>query len=93
MKCWKTLLLLIGFSLFSGALFAQSHTITGKVVDEKGEPLIGATVKVTASPTIAASTNISGDFTLNVPANTSQITITYVGYVTLIKTLHALHQT
>jgi len=87
MKCWKTLLLLIGFSLFSGALFAQSHTITGKVVDEKGEPLVGATVKVTASPTIAASTNISGDFTLNVPANTSQITITYVGYVTLNKNI------
>jgi TonB-linked SusC/RagA family outer membrane protein len=86
MKCWKTLLLLIGFSLFSGALFAQSQTITGKVVDEKGEPLVGATVKVPGT-TIAASANISGYFTLKVPTSTKSITISFIGYVDAVKTI------
>ena len=61
-KCWKTLLLLISMSLFSGTIFAQGITLRGKVVDQKGEPLIGATVKIKATPATATTTNISGDF-------------------------------
>src|ERR1700744_6676721 len=84
-KCWKTLLLLIGMSMFSGTIFAQGITLRGKVVDSKGEALIGATVKVTASPATATTTNISGDFTLRVPLNTTKITISYVGYISTDK--------
>ncbi|MDB5009967.1 MAG: TonB-dependent receptor [Mucilaginibacter sp.] len=82
-KCWKTLLLLISMSLFSGTIFAQGITLRGKVVDQKGEPLIGATVKIKATPTTATTTNISGDFTLHVPASTTAITISYIGYVSV----------
>lgn len=82
-KCWKTMLLLIGMSLLSGTIFAQSITIRGKVVDSKGEALIGATVKIKAAPTTATTTNISGDFTLRVPSNTTTITVSYIGYVSL----------
>jgi TonB-linked SusC/RagA family outer membrane protein len=82
-KCWKTMLLLISMSLISGTIFAQSITIRGKVVDSKGEVLIGATVKVKAAPATATTTNISGDFVLRVPANTTTITISYIGYVSL----------
>jgi len=88
-KCWKTMLLLICMSLFSGTIFAQGITLRGKVVDNKGEPLIGATVKVTASPATATVTNISGDFTLRVPSNTTQITISYIGYVSATKQITA----
>jgi TonB-linked SusC/RagA family outer membrane protein len=84
-KRWKTLLLLLGMSMFSGIIYAQSLTITGKVVDSKGAPLIGATVKVTTSPTTATTTNISGDFTLRVPAGTKQINISYIGYIGISK--------
>ena len=79
-KSWKTLLLLICMSLFSGTIFAQGITLRGKVVDDKGEALIGAKVAVTTAPATAASTNISGDFTLKVPADTKSITISYIGY-------------
>jgi TonB-linked SusC/RagA family outer membrane protein len=82
-KCWKTLLLLIGMSLFSGTIFAQGITIRGHVTDSKGEPLIGANVHIKATPATAASTNISGDFVLRVPANTTMLTVSYIGYVSL----------
>lgn len=47
------------------ALFAQSHVITGKVVDEKGMPIIGANVIVDGS-TVGTNTDIDGNFTLRV---------------------------
>src|SRR5476651_855367 len=79
-KYWKTLLLVIGMCMFSGAIFAQDITLRGKVVDDKGEALIGAKVAVTATPGTATSTNITGDFTLKVPASTTSITVSYIGY-------------
>jgi len=82
-------MLLMCMSLFSGTIFAQGITLRGKVVDNKGEALIGATVKVTASPSTAAVTDISGNFTLRVPSNTTQITISYIGYVSVNKTITA----
>jgi len=79
-NCWKTLLLLICMSLFSGTIFAQGITIHGHVADNNGEPLIGATVKVKASPSTATTTNISGDFSLRVPSGTTVITISFLGF-------------
>ncbi|RYE35439.1 MAG: SusC/RagA family TonB-linked outer membrane protein [Sphingobacteriaceae bacterium] len=84
-KSWKVYLILIVLTTFSVKLYAQTTTIRGKIVDEKNEPLIGATIKVTAQPTFAAVTNISGDFTLSIPANATQITISYVGYISIEK--------
>lgn len=46
--------------------FAQNGAVTGMVVDEKGEPLIGVTVKVSGT-TLGTSTDLDGKFTLNVP--------------------------
>jgi len=82
-KGWKTLLLLFCMSLFSASIFAQGTTLRGKVVDQKGEPLIGAKVAVTASPATATATSVTGDFSLRVPAGTNKITISFVGYVSL----------
>lgn len=65
--------------LFSIQAFAQNN-ISGKVSDEKGEPIIGATVKVigTSNGTI---TDFDGAFVLNAPKN-AQLMVSYVGYVT-----------
>jgi len=81
------MLLLICACMFSGTIFAQDITLRGKVVDQKGEPLPGANVKVTANPATAATTNVTGDFVLRVPANTTKITISFVGYVTIEQTV------
>ena len=56
----------------------KQKTITGKIADDKGEPVIGASIIIegTSQGTI---TNIDGEYTLaNVPEN-SMITISSVG--------------
>ncbi|WP_407428215.1 SusC/RagA family TonB-linked outer membrane protein [Arcticibacter sp.] len=79
-KLWKVVLILVSVNLISLAAYSQSMTLRGKVVDEKGESLIGATVKIPGTR-IAVSTNVSGDFVLTVPANTGKVVISYIGYV------------
>lgn len=60
--------------------FAQTQrTVTGTVIDENGEPLIGATVKVVGE-SIGAATDIEGNFSVNVPKSAKQLVISYVGY-------------
>jgi len=75
------LLLLIGMSLFSGPLFAQTPIITGKVVDENGQTLIGATVKLKDAQG-ATTTDIDGKFSLPLPEGINTITVSYLGYFT-----------
>jgi TonB-linked SusC/RagA family outer membrane protein len=57
----------------------QTKTITGTVVDELGEPLIGATVSVLGTTT-GTITNLTGEFRLNVVTG-AEIRITYMGYL------------
>lgn len=59
----------------------QSGQITGVVVDEKGEPLIGVSVLVkgTSNGTV---TNMDGEFTLNAKKG-ELLEISYIGYATV----------
>jgi TonB-linked SusC/RagA family outer membrane protein len=56
------------------------NTITGDVVDEQGEPIIGATIRESGS-TNGTVSDLDGKFKLNVGKNAS-IEVTYLGYVT-----------
>ena len=56
----------------------QQKTIKGTVVDETGEPIIGANV-VEKGTTNGVITDFNGEFTLNVPLN-STLQISYIGY-------------
>ncbi|TDQ08476.1 SusC/RagA family TonB-linked outer membrane protein [Pedobacter metabolipauper] len=53
--------------------------ITGRVVNEKGEPLIGATVSIKGT-TISMKTNNDGDFFLSNVDERSKIVISFIGY-------------
>ena len=55
-------------------------TVKGHVVDDQGEPLIGATVKTKDAKT-GAVTDLDGNFTLSV-ANDGSIRVSFVGYQT-----------
>lgn len=61
-------------------LSTKEKKITGKIIDTKGEPVIGATImeKGTTNGTI---TDFDGNFTLNVSVN-AIIDISYIGYQT-----------
>lgn len=72
--------LFMAILLIPASAFAQSQkTVTGTVIDENGEPLIGATVKVPGEQ-IGVSTDFDGNFTLSVPSTAKQLSVTYVGY-------------
>jgi TonB-linked SusC/RagA family outer membrane protein len=54
--------------------------VTGTVVDETGEPIIGAAVKV-ANSTVGTVSDINGSFTIPVPAG-GKLEVSYLGYTT-----------
>lgn len=66
------------FALMLCSVSAYADVVTGTVVDESGEPLIGATVKQKGT-TNGVATDIDGNFKLDVPSNAS-LEISYVGY-------------
>lgn len=74
----KCVMLLTCISLSMTGALAQSTRVTGNVVDENGEPVIGASIVVKGT-TIGTVTNFDGDFTLDVPAQHKELTISYVG--------------
>ena len=66
--------------MVSMASFAQEFTgILGTVIDENGEPVIGATVIEKAKPQNATITNIDGQFAMKVAEGTTLV-VSYVGY-------------
>lgn len=76
-KILFSLLLAVGCLAFAHA----QRTVTGKVSDQKGEALIGASilVKGTTSGTV---TDLDGAYTLEVPAGGTTLSISYTGYTT-----------
>jgi TonB-linked SusC/RagA family outer membrane protein len=63
----KILSLLIAFML-SVVAFAQNHQISGRITDEKGDPVPFATIKIKKTK-IGASADEAGNFKLSVPEN------------------------
>ncbi len=73
----KLLLLLFGI-IFSTINVSAQRTLTGKVTDENGNPVAGASVTVKDMKG-GVSTNANGQFTLSVKDNAQTLVITYVG--------------
>ncbi len=74
-----TCLLLIGVGLVN----AQSRTVTGKVISAEDEqPIIGASVMVKGT-TIGTITDVNGNFTISLPANSRVLWFSYVGMKTI----------
>jgi hypothetical protein len=60
--------------------FAQTQRLSGKVINNRNEPIVGATVKVAGS-SIGTSTDVEGRFSLNLNSGTKySLEITSVGY-------------
>ncbi len=51
--------------ILGGAMtFAQSRVVTGKVVDEKGDPVVGASVIIKGTPR-GIPANAAGEFSIS----------------------------
>ncbi|TDH28630.1 TonB-dependent receptor [Segetibacter sp. 3557_3] len=77
----KRPLLAIFLLLVSGMLFAQTKQITGKVLDNKGQPLPGVSI-LTDQKSSSAITQGDGTFTIRVNNKTSTLVVSYVGFTT-----------
>ncbi|WP_342645933.1 TonB-dependent receptor [Mucilaginibacter sp. CSA2-8R] len=76
----KQLLQIFMFLLLSGTAWAQTRSVTGKVVDKSGEPLIGVSLLVKGT-TIGASTDVNGSYKINVPETGNPVLVVrYIGY-------------
>jgi len=74
----RKLMGLVAFILISTFAFGQRN-ITGKVSDSNGEGLIGANVLVLGT-SVGTTTDISGNFNLNVATDVTTLEISYTGY-------------
>lgn len=66
--------------LFSASVMAQVK-VTGTVIDEAGEAVLGATVREKGTQS-GAATDINGNFSINVKSANATLSISYVGYQT-----------
>ena len=57
----------------------QTRNLTGKVLDEKGEPMIGVSVLVKGTQ-VGAITDFDGNFKLKAPSGATELQVTYMGY-------------
>lgn len=78
----KTLLILLGLSLYFNALISQTQTLRGNVMDvDSKTPLIGATISLQATQGMGTSTDKNGQFELTkVPIGRQDFVIQYIGY-------------
>lgn len=75
-------ILLILNLIFINQVFSQSRTLTGTVTSDSGDVLGGASIFVKGT-NIGASTDINGNFSINLTGQTSPIlVVTYQGYAT-----------
>lgn len=79
----RKVLLLSAFLMMCTFAFAQQGTVTGKVIDDLGEPVIGANVIVKGTTT-GVVTDVDGNFSLNVnDIKKNVLVISFVGYNTV----------
>ena len=76
----KLLLAVTAILLFAGSLFAQK-TVTGKVTDDKGNPIPNASVIVKGTPT-GTVTKADGTFSILVPAEAKALIVSAVDMTT-----------
>ena len=97
MKQFKTILSLCAIitALFAASITevsaqdnnAQKRTITGKVVDQNGEPVIGAMVLLSGTNT-GAATDLDGQYSLDIKKNNAVLEFSSIGYETTLVALN-----
>jgi TonB-linked SusC/RagA family outer membrane protein len=77
----KRLSILILIVLNLSVTWAQQRTIKGKISDEKGVSILGASVIIKGS-TIGNVSDSDGNYALDIPSNQTVLVVSFVGYLT-----------
>jgi TonB-linked SusC/RagA family outer membrane protein len=75
----KQMIIIVFLSAIPCMVFSQTKNITGKIVDEKSEPIIGATIKVKGT-SMGTISDIDGNFRLSGVPENGTLQISYIGY-------------
>lgn len=67
------------FLSFSVSAFAQNAKVSGKVTEENGDAMISASVVIDAGKGWAAVTDMDGNYSIELPAGSYEINVTYLG--------------
>ncbi len=82
MRVFKTLAVTLLIALLTNvAAFAQNRTVSGKVLDNQQQPLIGAAVMISGT-TVGTTTDVNGNFSLSVPSGDVVLEVSSLGYLT-----------
>ena len=79
LKVAVSVLVTAAFVLCSGNALAQNRSLSGKVVDGTGAPVVGAAVMVVGQTSNGTVTDAVGQFALRVPAN-ARLIVSCLGY-------------
>ncbi|QEH39957.1 SusC/RagA family TonB-linked outer membrane protein [Chitinophaga sp. XS-30] len=74
-------LLFCPFLFLATGLLAQTKNVSGKIMDDTGAPIPGATVQAKGS-TSGTVSGPDGVFKLSVPASATTLVVTFIGYAT-----------
>ncbi len=78
----KLIAIIFIFLIITTALYAQKITISGTVQDTKtGEALIGASIRLKATPSVGTVTNDYGFYSLTLEKGTYTLLFDFIGYV------------
>lgn len=60
--------------------FAQDNrTVSGRVTDPEGQPLVGVGITVLENRTVGVITDLNGDYTITLPANSTALVYEFIG--------------
>ena len=83
----RELLVSLASIVCAATVSAQSRQITGTIVSENGEPVVGASIVVVGTKTGTVS-DIDGKFSFNnIPVKATQVRISYLGMQVKVATI------
>lgn len=77
----KKILLALALALFAMAGAMAQKSISGKVSDQNGQPLIGASI-LAKGTTVGTVSDVNGSYVLSLPASVDVIVVSYTGFTT-----------
>ena len=83
----SALVAFVGMFVAGTLAMAQTKTISGTVVDDFGEPLIGASVTVEGDTTVGAITDIDGNYAITVPAGAQALRFSFIGQEDVVENI------